>query len=214
MKHSLFFILALLISPLTFSQSDTEDILFLKIQELEEEIALLRSEIESQSFQIKKLQEDLVDSSIDNQDASKQNAQANSDSAFKFEGLNDERSLNEIYENALNSLNNQNFLDSYNEFKYIVDNFDDPEKVPLSAFWIAEISLNNNDLEEALFNYLFVTTSFPDHWRVPLAHKKIGDIYSLQEKFVEAESKYRFVVSEYPSSPAASLALQILENME
>ena len=214
MKHSLFFILALLISPISFSQSDTEDILFLKIQELEEEIALLRSEIESQSFQIKKLQEDLVDSSIDNQDASNQNAQANSDSVFKFEGLNDERSLNEIYENALNSLNNQNFLDSYNEFKYIVDNFDDPEKVPLSAFWIAEISLNNNDLEEALFNYLFVTTSFPDHWRVPLAHKKIGDIYSLQEKFVEAESKYRFVVSEYPSSPAASLALQILENME
>ena len=214
MKHSLFFILALLISPLTFSQSDTEDILFLKIQELEEEIALLRSEIESQSFQIKKLQEDLVDSSIDNLDTSNQNAQANSDSAFKFEGLNDERSLNEVYENALNSLNNQNFLDSYNEFKYIVDNFDDSEKVPLSAFWIAEISLNNNDLEEALFNYLFVTTSFPEHWRVPLAHKKIGDIYSLQEKFVEAESKYRFVVSEYPSSPAASLALQILENME
>ena len=60
MKLSLFFILALLISPLTFSQSVTEDILFLKIQELEEEIALLRSEIESQSFQIKKLQEDLV----------------------------------------------------------------------------------------------------------------------------------------------------------
>ena len=69
MKYSLFSILALLVSPLTFSQSDAEDILFLKIQELEEEIALLRSEIESQSFQIKKLQEDLVDSGIDNQDA-------------------------------------------------------------------------------------------------------------------------------------------------
>ena len=162
--------------------------------------------IQNQQEQRRKMQQQVANKN--------ENAQANNDSTFKFEGLNDERSLNEIYENALNSLNNQNFLDSYNEFKYIVDNFDDPEKVPLSAFWIAEISLNNNDLEEALFNYLFVTTSFPDHWRVPLAHKKIGDIYSLQEKFVEAESKYRFVVSEYPSSPAASLALQILENME
>jgi len=79
---------------------------------------------------------------------------------------------------------------------------------------MAEISLNSNNLEDALFHYLFITTSYPEHWRVPLAHKKIGDIYSLQEKTSEAENKYRFVVSEYPSSPAASLALQILENME
>ncbi|MEK9649533.1 MAG: tol-pal system protein [Gammaproteobacteria bacterium] len=186
----------------------------MKIQELEEEIARLRSEIESQSFKIKKLEEDLVGSNSTNSEYPNQNVNTRNNDGFKFEGLNDQRSLDEIYDNALKNLNNKNYSDSYNEFKFIVDNFDDPDKVPLSAFWMAEISMNNNDLEDALFNFLFITTSFPDHWRIPLAHKKIGDIYLVQNRVREAESKYRFVVSKYPSSPAASLALQILENME
>ena len=213
MKFYFLFFISLVYIPLIFSQSDTDDILFLKIQELEEEIAILRSELESQSYQIKKLQQDSLDTNHtkSNQTPLKRQEQ---DSAFKFEGLNDQRSLDEVYDSAIKNLNNQKFLISYEEFEYIVQNSDDTDKVPLSAFWMAEISLNSNNLEDALFHYLFITTSYPEHWRVPLAHKKIGDIYSLQEKTSEAENKYRFVVSEYPSSPAASLALQILENME
>lgn len=213
MNFSNYIFLAILLAPFIFAQSETEDILFLKIQELEEEIALLRSEIETQSYQIKQLQDDLIHSNSDKHDFSVKNL-APTEDTFKFEGLNDEKSLDQIYNNALANLNKNNFSDSYIDFQYIVKNFDDQEKVPLSAFWMAEISINNKDLEDSLFNYLFLITNYPEHWRVPLAHKKIADIYLMQEKVTEAESKYRFVISEYPSSPAASLALQILENME
>ena len=58
------------------------------------------------------------------------------------------------------------------------------------------------------------TGQFPNHWRSPLAHKKIGDVYLSQGLNDEAKEKYQYVANSYPENTAASLALQILENME
>ena len=61
---------------------------------------------------------------------------------------------------------------------------------------------------------LSLVSQFPDHWRSPLAHKKIGDVYLSQGLNDEAKEKYQYVANSYPENTAASLALQILENME
>jgi len=62
--------------------------------------------------------------------------------------------------------------------------------------------------------FLSLVSQFPDHWRSPLAHKKIGDVYLSQGLNDEAKEKYQYVANLYPENTAASLALQILENME
>ena len=62
--------------------------------------------------------------------------------------------------------------------------------------------------------FLSLVSQFPDHWRSPLAHKKIGDVYLSQGLNDEAKEKYQYVANSYPENTAASLALQILENME
>jgi len=62
--------------------------------------------------------------------------------------------------------------------------------------------------------FLSLVSQFPDHWRSPLAHKKIGDVYLSQGLSDYAKEKYRYVANSYPDNTAASLALQILENME
>ena len=199
----------MLFTGLLVSQDQTpDDILFLKIQELEEEIAFLRSELESQGYLLEKLQNE----DIENTEQSSSND--NDSQAFRFEGINDDETIDELYQKGINSLN-LNELDAAEEaFTKLVENYSDEEKLPLSLFWLGEISLISLKYENSKDYFLSLVSQFPNHWRSPLAHKKIGDVYLSQGLNDEAKEKYQYVANSYPENTAASLALQILENME
>ena len=209
------FIFAALISASLFLESqevDAGDILFLKVQELESEISSLRSELEAQAYLIDKLlienQTKLV---IDN---SSNNEAVAADNTFRFEGINDEQSIDEVYDQAISQLNDKNFEEAKRSFVYLADNFTDDEKIPLSLFWLGEISLLESDLEKSETFFQLLAINHPDHWRTPLAHKKIADILMMSGELDAAKIKYQFVVQTYPNNAASSLALQLLENME
>ena len=207
--HRFLLSFSLLLSGLLASQDQTaDDILFLKIQELEEEIAFLRSELESQAYLLEKLQNEDLDNT-------KQSSSNDNDSqAFRFEGINDDETIDELYQKGINSLN-LNELDAAEEaFSKLVENYSDEEKLPLSLFWLGEISLISLKYENSKDYFLSLVSQFPDHWRSPLAHKKIGDVYLSQGLNDEAKEKYQYVANSYSENTAASLALQILENME
>ena len=170
------FFAAILLVPLNiYSQEvDASDILFLKIQELEGELASLRSELESQAYLIEKLlneesnQAD-INPSMDNETNSEV-------SSFRFQGINDSKSIDEVYDQAISELNDKDFQAAKQSFNYLANNFNDDKKIPLSLFWLAEISLLESNLEESDKFFQRLASDFPDHWRTPLAHKKIGDI--------------------------------------
>ena len=188
------------------------DILFLKIQELESEIADLRNRIESQNFLIEKLIQESFDNQLDNKEDEIEELTLNSD--IRFEGIDDPRSKEQIYDAAIQALESQNFERAFNLYKYFVDSFNDKEKRPLSLFWLGEISMINNDLENAEVFFMELISKYPSHYRIPLSHKKIGDIYLKSNQTENAREKYKFVIREYPNSTASSLALQLLKNME
>ena len=187
------------------------DILFLKIQELELEIAELRNTLESQNYLIEKL---LTESTNVDEDESEnlENLTLNAD--VRFAGIEDPKSKDQIYTAAIEALEDQNFDKSFNLFKYFVESFSDEEKIPLSYFWLGEISLIKNDLENSMTFFMELISSYPNHYRVPLSHKKSGDIYLKSNDMESAKDKYNFVVREYPNNTASSLALQLLKNME
>ena len=208
------FFAALLLAPLQiYSQDvDASDILFLKIQELEGELASLRSELESQAYLIEKLLNEGA-----NQEES--NASLGSEiqsevSTFRFEGINDSKSIDEVYDQAIFELNEKDFQAAKQSFNYLANNFNDDEKIPLSLFWLGEISLLESNLDQSENYFQRLASDFPDHWRTPLAHKKIGDILSMSGDTGAAKIKYQFVVQTFPDNTASSLALQLLENME
>ena len=207
--HRFFISIALLFTGSLVSQDQSpEDILFLKIQELEEEIAFLRSEVESQGYLIEKLQSEALENVVPN------SSDENDSQAFRFEGINDDETIDELYQKGINSLN-LNELDAAEEaFSKLVENYSDEEKLPLSLFWLGEISLISLKYENSKDYFLSLVSQFPNHWRSPLAHKKIGDVYLSQGLNDEAKEKYEYVANSYPENTAASLALQILENME
>ena len=188
------------------------DILFLKIQELELEIAELRNKIETQNFLIEKLLRESLAESDDYDSDNLETLTSNAD--IRFDGIDDPKSKDQIYSAAILALEEQNFDKAFNLFTYFVESFVDDEKIPLSYFWLGEISFIKNDLENSKIFFLELISLNPSHYRVPLAHKKLGDIYLKTNDVESAKEKYNYVVREYPNNTASSLALQILKNME
>ena len=198
-------------SSLVISEDNVEiDLLFLKIQELESEIAELRNILESQDYLIQKLIQESVDNLNDDEDI---NSIA-SDNIVRFQGIDDTKSKEEVYTSAIKSLQDQNFEQASSLFKFFVENFKDEEKLPLSFFWLGEIALIQNNLKSSEEYFLELVNLYPSHYRTPLAHKKIGDIFLKKNEFDKAKDKYNFVIREYPDDAASSLALQLLKNME
>ena len=216
-RNSLIFSI-LVISLHSFSQEKNDnivvDLLFLKIQELEIEIADLRNRLESQDFLIQKLIQESVQ---ETENADKDNINLDdfsSSNTIKFSGVDDTKSKEEIYKQAIKALGDQDFVKASSLFKYFVETFSDQEKLPLSYFWLGEIAYIQTDYKSSNIYFLELITVYPDHYRVPLAHKKIGDIFLKNNELDKAIDKYNFVIREYPNDTASSLALQLLKNME
>ena len=95
----------------------------------------------------------------------------------QFTQIDEKIKIDGIYDQAIQSLNKQDYADAKEKFNFIYKNFNNSDKIPLSLFWIAEISLSEMNFKEAEKNFMFLILSYPDHWRTPLAHKKVGDIF-------------------------------------
>ena len=212
LKQRIIFSLFFIYSSLLISEDDNVevDLLFLKIQELELEIAELRNILESQDYLIQKL----IKESLDDPESNEDSSNLASDNSVRFAGIDDTRSKEEVYKTATESLQDQDFEKASSLFKFFVDNFKDEEKLPLSIFWLGEIALIQNNLESSEEYFIELVNLYPSHYRTPLAHKKIGDIFLKKNELKKAKDKYNFVIREYPNDTASSLALQLLKNME
>ena len=208
---SFLFVLIFSVFSVQAEDSDTlpADILFLKIQELEVEIAHLRNKVESQSYLIKKLIDESV---INDEEDSLDTLPINGN--LRFKGMEDIKSKEDVFEGAVQALEDQDLEKAFSLFSYFIENFNDNDKKAISYFWLAEISIIQNNLDASQNYFMELILSYPNHYRVPLAHKKIGDIFLKKNDLIKAKEKYNFVVREYPNDTASSLALQLLKNME
>jgi tol-pal system protein YbgF len=209
------FLLLLTFDSISQENDNVEvDLLFLKIQELEVEIANLRNILESQDYLIQKLIKESVQEVDSTSFGSDNLDDMNSSNSIRFIGVDDLQSKEEVYKKAINALGDQDFVKASSLFSYFVESFTDDEKLPLSFFWLGEISFIQENYKSANKYFLELITLYPDHYRVPLAHKKIGDIFLKNSELDKAKDKYNFVIREYPNNTASSLALQLLKNME
>jgi tol-pal system protein YbgF len=216
-KNYLIFSFFFIFSLNSFSQENDNievDLLFLKIQELEIEIADLRNKLESQDYLIQKVIQESVQEDDSARSDSNDFDNLNSMNTIRFADVDDTKSKEEVYKAAINALGEQDFIKAFSLFKYFIESFSDQEKLPLSYFWLGEISYIQEDYKSSNEFFLELITLYPNHYRVPLAHKKIGDIFLKKNELLQAKDKYNFVVREYPNDSASSLALQLLKNME
>ena len=199
----------------SFSQdfeSTETDILFLKIQELEQEIAELRNDLEKQAYLVEKLLNELE--SIEVESANEQALEVAEENIFRFEGINDSQSIDEVYNSAIGALENDDLENAKKLLDYFLINFPDAERIPLVLFWLGEISFINGEIDDSYIYFLELVSNHEDHWRVPQSYKRLGDIYLTKNDIDNAKAKYNFVLKNYPNNSVSSIVLQILENME
>jgi TolA-binding protein len=204
-KNFLIFSFFFIFSLNSFSQEYDNvevDLLFLKIQELEIEIADLRNKLESQDYLIQKLIQESVQEDDSAGSDSNDFDNLNSMNTIRFADVDDTKSKEEVYKAAINALGEQDFIKAFSLFKYFIESFSDQEKLPLSYFWLGEISYIQEDYKSSNEFFLELITLYPNHYRVPLAHKKIGDIFLKKNELLQAKDKYNFVVREYPDDSA------------
>ena len=209
------FIFLALTSFQSFSQdfeSTESDILFLKIQELEQEIAELRNELETQAYLLEKLLNELE--SIGEESEAELTEEIVDEDIFRFEGINDSQSIDEVYDSAINALENDDLENAKRLLDFFLINFPDAERIPLVLFWLGEISFINGDIDDSFNYFLELVSNHEDHWRAPQSHKRLGDIYLSKDDLDNAKAKYNFVLKNYPNNSVSSIVLQILENME
>ena len=209
------FIFFALTSLQSFSQdfeSTESDILFLKIQELEQEIAELRNELETQAYLLEKLLNELE--SLEDESDGSTSEEIIDEDIFRFEGINDSQSIDEVYNSAINALENDDLENAKKLLDYFLINFPDAERIPLVLFWLGEISFIEVNIEDSFRYFLELVTNYQDHWRAPQSHKRLGDIYLSKDDIDNAKAKYNFVLKNYPNNSVSSIVLQILENME
>ena len=205
-----------LISPLIFSQSDEDKEfieLYLKIQSLEKEIALLRNEVEVLETQVKFYQERNVEL-IDEIDSKLISLMSVEDlKSFEPKESSQLQTLNS-YEQAIVLIQKGNLDEALTALNVYVQNAEESDETPLAYFWLGEINLSNGNLAVATQNFNTLIGLYPSHWRVPLAKYKLGTIYLEQGDKDRALAQFESVIKDFPESSAAKASRESLSSLE
>lgn len=206
----------LLISPLVFSQSDEDKEfieLYLKIQSLEKEIALLRNEVEILETQVKFYQERNVEL-IDEIDSKLISLMSVEDlKSIESNDTPQTQTLNS-YEQAIVLIQKGNLDGALTALNVYVQNAEESDETPLAYFWLGEINLSNGNLAVATQNFNTLIGLYPAHWRVPLAKYKLATIYLEQGDEDRAVAQFESVVRDFPESSAAKASRESLSSLE
>tara|TARA_B100000427_G_scaffold188975_1_gene157024 strand:+ start:69 stop:710 length:642 start_codon:yes stop_codon:yes gene_type:complete len=205
-----------LISPLIFSQSDEDKEfieLYLKIQSLEKEIALLRNEVEILETQVKFYQEKNIEL-IDEIDSRLISLMSVEDlKSFQSKEVPQLQTLNS-YEQAIVLIQKGNLDEALTALNVYVQNAEESDETPLAYFWLGEINLSNGNFAVATQNFNTLIGLYPSHWRVPLAKYKLGTIYLEQGDKDRALAQFESVIKDFPESSAAKASRESLSSLE
>ena len=194
--------------------SDKEFIeLYLKIQNLEKEIATLRNEIEVIQTQLDFYQEKNIQKI--NEIDSKLISLMSIEDLQKSEAIveRDDKVLNS-YDEAILLIRKGQLNEALSALNAFVQSNNDSDDSPLAYFWMGEINLTNGNLAVATQNYNTLVGLYPAHWKVPLAKFKLGTIYNEQGNKERAVALFESIIREYPDSSAAKASAEALSSLE
>lgn len=187
--------------------------LYLKIQSLEKEIAILRNEIEVMQTQLDFYQTNNAEK-ISNIDAKLTSIMSIEDLQRSQPLIEQPEQVLNTYDQAILLIRKGRLNEALSALNTFVQVNNDSENTPLAYFWMGEINLTNNNLAVATQNYNTLVGLYPTHWKVPLAKFKLGTIYLEQGNNVRAIAQLENVIKEFPESSAAKASAETLSSLE
>ena len=203
----------LVLSAFPQSESDKEFIeLYLKIQALEKEIALLRNEVEVLEAQVDFYQ-DRSDKRLDDLETKLLSLMSIDDLQNSPVAPSNNQTLDN-YEQAIVLIQQGRLDEALGALNIFVQNSQDSTQIPLAYFWLGEIHLSKGNLSAATQNFNTLLGLYPSHWRIPLAKYKLGTIYLEEGNLERARAQFQSVIEDFPESSAAKASRESLSSLE
>ena len=217
MKRSLFlFFLTILAFPLGVFSEEQEslELIYQKINDLEQEIATLRNLIEENTYLIERYQELQQQRYLD-LDKRLHNllSEEKEDRATEYSNGQQYNSTEEIdlYKGALELFEASRYAEALESFRELIISYPEGTYSADAYFWSGELYLVQQLFEDAREHYLVVVEKFIDHPRVADSLFKLGVLERALMNDQIANSYFSRVISEYPDTGAAELAKKSIE---
>jgi len=211
----LYFVFALVLSFHSYSdEEESLDLIYQKLNALEQEIATQRSLIEENTYLIERYQElqqqryldldkrlhDLLSNELEDLD----NDNLNTSSETFSEEI-------DLYKKALELFDASRYSEALEAFRELIITFPEGDYSADAYFWSGELYLAQNLLEDARENYLVVADEFIEHNRAPDSLYKLGVIEKILLNEETSLSHFSRLIKEYPDTGAAELAKKSIE---
>ena len=204
------FLSFLLLSSFTIFSEENEslELLYKKIEVLEEEIRDLRNILEENSI--------LVDRSLELQqqryldldarilEISKISSEKSSSVDEEIQYLDTEEK--ELFKSALILFEESRFAEALEIFSQIIITFPDGSFTADAYFWSGELFLAQEMFEDAKLSFKNVVDNFYQHSRTPDSLFKLGEIYRIEGDIERSLEFYDKVKEDFPDSGASQLA--------
>ncbi|PTU72780.1 tol-pal system protein YbgF [Pseudomonas mangrovi] len=199
--------------------------LFMQLQQMQQEIALLRGMLEEQQNQIQRLQQESLEryQELDRRVASGSgNAAAAGDGAINANATPtppaqgggepaDPAKEKLYYEAAFDLVKAKDFARANQAFSAFLRKYPNSQYAGNAQYWLGEVNLIEGDLQAAGQAFAKVAQNYPQHAKVPDALFKLADVEQRLGNTDKAKRIWSEVVAKYPGTSAAQLAQRNLQ---
>ena len=189
-------------------ENESLELLYKKIEVLEEEIRDLRNILEENSI--------LVDRSLELQQQRYLDLDARileiskiyseKPSSVDEEGQHLDTEEKELFKSALILFEESRFAEALEIFSQIIITFPDGSFTADAYFWSGELFLAQEMFEDAKLSFKNVVDNFYQHSRTPDSLFKLGEIYRIEGDVERSLEFYDKVKEDFPDSGASQLA--------
>jgi len=207
--------------------SSAQGMLFMQLQQMQEEIAQLRGMLEEQQNQIQRLQQEGLErykdidrrlssgsTSTANQSLPSGNTASTAGSAGTASasqgqsqsGSSDPEQEKLYYDAAFDLIKAKDFDKASQAFAAFLRKYPDSQYAGNAQYWLGEVNLAKGDLQGAGQAFARVSQAYPQHNKVPDSLYKLADVEIRLGNRDKAQGILRQVIAQYPNTSAAQLA--------
>ncbi len=199
--------------------------LLLQIQQLQQEMQMLRNVVERQQKAIVQLQNDGRDRYLDADrrltELSQQLADVKTQKTSVSSPPNQDSELpvvsgtaKEAYQAAYALVKQQKFDQAITAYQGFIKNYPDSSLLPNAYYWLGELYMVKNLTQEAERVFRTVIESYPKSRKVPDASYKLGLVFARYGQMDKAKAQMNEVKSKFPKTTASKLADQFLDTQK
>lgn len=188
--------------------------LFLQVQQLRDEVANLRGQLEEQAHTLENLSRQQMEMSQRSSGGETAGASTNGGSASAAMASSASTMNNdgkEEYDAAYNLLKDKEYDKASTAFQSIVSKYPNSNYAGNSLFWLGFVYQTKGDMDGSAKAFSSLIEKFPTHSKADDAKYNLGKIYNQQGKTEQARSLLKEVAA--GNSKSAPLAKSYLESM-